>query len=411
MIKVKLNSLILLSLFMLTSCTSAKQPATQAQGRYDSYKGLVMAGYQGWFNAEGDGAGRGFYHYKGEDGFKPGSASIDMWPDTREYESTYSTSFIMPDGTAARVFSSEDSSTVDVHFRWMSEYGLDGVFMQRFIAEIKGRSGKEHFDKVLSHAMGAANRYERAIALMYDLSGISAADCDIVLTDIDEIAQRHKLFDRAANPSYLYHNGKPLVAVWGVGFDDGRAYSISDTWRIVDGLKAKGYSVLLGVPTQWRSLTDDTVADPRLHEMIKNCDIIMPWFVGRYDEAGYQQFKPLIKDDIAWCKDAGVDYAPLVYPGFSWKNMCGEGSFNVPRNSGRFFTAQLDGAMQAGAEMIYIAMFDEIDEGTAIFKCAKTVPMAQNGSEFLAIDEDIDNDFYLREAGRAAKSLKARRHK
>ena len=32
--------------------------------KYMTYKGLVMAGYQGWFNCEGDGAGRGWTHYR-----------------------------------------------------------------------------------------------------------------------------------------------------------------------------------------------------------------------------------------------------------------------------------------------------------------------------------------------------------
>lgn len=400
---------LLLFSVIQVACSGTKNTVpSDTFGRYDSYKKLVMAGYQGWFNADGDGSNRGFYHYAGKDGFKPGSASVDMWPDVSEYEQTYPTAFKMADGSAARVFSSEDSTTVNTHFKWMRDYGLDGVFMQRFVLEIKQMSGKRHFDKVLNYAMSAALRYKRAIAVMYDLSGASTEDCNLILYDIDSIAQAHSLFNHDINPSYLYHNERPLVSLWGVGFNDGRAYDLDDIELIVNCLKQKGYSILLGVPTNWRTLDGDTECNPKLHAIIKTCDIIMPWFVGRYDEPGYENFKPLIADDIKWCKENGVDYVPLVYPGFSWKNMCGEDSFNVPRNSGSFFTLQLDGALQAGAEMIYVAMFDEIDEGTAIFKCAKKVPLAQNGTDFVPIDNDIDNDFYLKAAGEVSRKLKGR---
>ena len=44
----------------------------QAAGKqYHSYKGLVMAGYQGWFNAPDDGANRGWYHYTDTMAFAP----------------------------------------------------------------------------------------------------------------------------------------------------------------------------------------------------------------------------------------------------------------------------------------------------------------------------------------------------
>ena len=389
---------------LLAGCTSKRK----AVASYDSYRGLVMAGYQGWFNAEGDSAGRGYYHYKGHDGFRPGSASVDMWPDVSEYEKTYPTEFRMADGSPAKVFSSYDASTVDTHFRWMKEYGLDGVFMQRFVSEVRGKSGRAHFDKVLSSAMQAAAKYNRAICVMYDLSGMRPEDSEFVLADIKEVADRHALFDRKANPSYLYHNGKPLVAVWGVGFNDRRAYGLEDCVKIIKGLKDQGYSVMVGVPTHWRDLNVDTASDPALHDLIRQCDVLMPWFVGRYTPESFPKFRSLIADDAAWCAEAGVDYAPLVFPGFSWKNMYGKDTRPIPRMRGEFLQTQIDNSLDMGAKMLYVAMFDEIDEGTAIFKCAVDVPVDSLGTSFVPIEKGLEPDHYLKIVGKAAGSLKKR---
>lgn len=396
-IAVLLSLVFLLQLIPSTSANAAKR-------QYNSYKGLVMAGYQGWFNAPDDGAGRGWYHYKGRDGFKPGSCTIDFWPEVSEYEKTYPTEFKMPDGTPARVMSSHDASTVDTHFRWMKEYGLDGVFMQRFVGEISNPSGRNHFNKVLANAMDAANKYERAICVMYDLSGMPKGGEKTVLNDIAEVAKRHNLFDHDKNPSYLYHNGKPLVTIWGVGFNDHRRYGLDEAQAIIDGLKKQGFSIMIGVPTHWRELKIDTESDPRLLEVIRQCDVVMPWFVGRYNESTYPHYAKLIKDDITWCNNNKVDYAPLCFPGFSWRNMPGhENSVQIPRNDGRFFWKQLQNAIGMGAEMIYVAMFDEIDEGTAIFKCAKEVPVGQ--STFVPVGENVEPDHYLWLIGQARRML------
>lgn len=401
-----MKRLVLTAFSILLSLYVFAQPAKM----YNSYEGLVMAGYQGWFDAPGDGSGRGWYHYKGRDGFKPGSCTIDLWPECSEYPKTYQTEFQYEDGTYANLFSPQDYSTVDVHFRWMKEYGLDGVFMQRFVAEIARPDGKRHFDTVLASAMDCANKYERAISVMYDLSGMPMGGEQLLLTDIKELAETHHLFDHEKNPSYLYHNGKPLVAVWGIGFNDKRKYGYDEAEVIINGLRKMGFSILIGVPTNWRTLTSDTLSDKRLHKLIRKCDVVMPWFVGRYTQKTYAyKFHDLIKEDIAFAKKLKVDYAPLCFPGFSWDNMLkpGRPSSLIPRNGGSFFKEQLDYCIdQAGAKMIYIAMFDEIDEGTAIFKLAKRTPVSQPGSKFVQLDEDVEPDTYLKIAGEAAAKLK-----
>jgi hypothetical protein len=61
---------------------------------------------------------------------------------------------------------------------------------------------------------------------------------------------------------------------------------------------------------------------------------------------------------------------------------------------------QICGAMEAGAEMLYVAMFDEIDEGTAIYKCTNNVPVGK--SKFVDY-EGQPSDFYLRIVGEATK--------
>ena len=91
---------------------------------FDTYKGLVMAGYQGWFGCPDDGCSHNdasntkWYHYRENERFQPGvlQNSIDMWPDMREYEKGYDTSFKYPDGTTAQVYSAYDESSVNLLF-------------------------------------------------------------------------------------------------------------------------------------------------------------------------------------------------------------------------------------------------------------------------------------------------------
>jgi hypothetical protein len=375
--------------------------------RHDSYKGLAMAGYQGWFSAPGDGSERGWYHYRGHDGFRPGSVSVDMWPDVSEYETLYETEFSFTDGSKALVPSSYDPETVETHFRWMEEYGVDGVFVQRFVGELKRPLSRNQLNRVFDSAMRSGGRHGRAVAVMYDLSGMNPADVEVVLSDIDRLDSIYDLHGRGEFPAYLHHNGKPLVAVWGIGFNDGRRYSVADCARIVEALRERGYSVLAGVPTHWRLLGNDTVKEPALHALIERCDVVMPWFVGRYNGTTFAPaFASLMKADLAWCNERGIDYAPLAFPGFSWHNMKpGAPSAQTPREGGEFYWRQLSTYIDAGAQMLYLAMFDEIDEGTALFKCATEVPVGPP-SLFVPLDGELGSDHYLFLTGEAARMLR-----
>ena len=54
--------------------------------------------------------------------------------------------------------------------------------------------------------------------------------------------------------------------------------------------------------------------------------------------------------------------------------------------------------------MLYIAMFDEIDEGTAIFKCTDTPPVTKI-SQFIGMDGK-PSDHYLWLTGKATQMLR-----
>ncbi|HET8828019.1 MAG TPA: xylosidase, partial [Pelobium sp.] len=90
---------------------------------------------------------------------------------------------------------------------------------------------------------------------------------------------------------------------------------------------------------------------------------------------------------------------------FSWHNMNPQDLQNAtPRNKGKFYWAQLSGALEMGAEMIYVAMFDEIDEATAIFKISNNPPVG--ASSFVKLEEGLPPDFYLKLTGAANQMLK-----
>jgi len=378
--------------------------------------GKLMVGYQGWFGAAGDGSGLGWMHY-GNLSAGADDCTVDAWPDMTGAGSAerYPTGFRNADGSAACVFSSYNPATVDRHFRWMREHGIDGVFLQRFLADLRTPERYDFRTAVTDNVRDAANRNGRTWCVMYDLSGFDPERDGMELFYKDW----RVLTDRMAvtrDPSYQHWKGMPLVALWGVGFP-GRKYRTADVAGMVAFLKNDpvygGNAVMLGVPFGWRGGVRDAVLSPELLELAAKADIVSPWSVGRYGTT--EEFSSGLPDfqtaDIAWCREKHVGYLPVIFPGFSWRNLMKvrkkEPGRAIPRGDGTFFRTQGLRLIEAGAGMLYVAMFDEMDEGTAIFKISNAPPAGQ-GCTFITNGEQVP-DYFLRLSGELAGALRAKR--
>jgi hypothetical protein len=370
-----------------------------------------MCGYQGWFGTPGDGMGLGWRHY----GFaKPGQCQIDLWPDVTGFaeEELFNTPFKFADGRVARVFSSANAATVRRHFEWMREHRIDGVFLQRFGSPLKDPRHRAFCDRVLANVRAASGQSGRAWALMYDLSGLRAGEIEkVVMQDWKRMRNELRI---TADQTYLHHRGRPVVAAWGVGFDDNRAYSLEESAELLrflrDNPEFGGMTVMAGVPFGWRTLDRDATKDPRLHEVLRSADVISPWSVGRYGtpEGAEREIARVHEGDAAWCRERGKDYLPVIFPGFSWSNLTqsrgGSAKLNaIPRRGGELLWRQAASRIRRGADMLYVAMFDEMDEGTAIFKCANETPLGAGG---FVTHDGLPSDHYLWLTGQIGKALR-----
>lgn len=376
----------------------------------DGVTGRVLCGYQGWFTAEGDGAGLGWRNWRIRDRDAPQGSriAVDMLPDVSELapEDRFASDLVGTAGRPIELFSSHKPATVDRHFQWMHEHGIDGVFVQRFGCSLREPAILAHSTKTLGSCRAAALRHGRVYAVMYDLTSMKSGALATVAQDWRHLRDRMKIGDDEAS---LRIAGKPLVAVWGIGFKIDRDYTLSECRDLVAALKADGCAVLCGVPTGWRTLDRDAVGDPLLHEIVGMCDVVCPWTVGRYRtpaEALLHAERDW-KADIEWCRERGIEFLPVAFPGFSWHNLKGEDLDAIPRRGGRFLWSQAVGAHRAGAAGLFVAMFDEVNEATAIFKCIDP-PTAELRQRFVGM-EGLPSDHYLRITGEIGRLLRGER--
>ena len=120
----------------------------------------------------------------------------------------------------------------------------------------------------------SANGHGLAYAVMYDLSGLNRGETHRVRADWERLRKEASI---TGDPAYLHHEDKPLVAIWGVWFNDRRRYTLDDCRELIQFLKDDGCAVMLGVPPTWASQGYDTIDDPGYLDVLKLADVISPW--------------------------------------------------------------------------------------------------------------------------------------
>lgn len=366
-------------------------------------QGKVLVGYQGWFRCPGDGAPNNAWSHWSKGLPTPETMAVDLYPDTSELP--LASRCLLPGvsigGKPAYVFSSYPKETVEKHFEWMRSYQIDGALLQRFINSIAAQ--RREGDTILRNVQAAAEANGRDFAIEYDLSG---AHPDIALQQLQEdwnyLSSNLKI---TSSPQYLREDGKPVVGLWGLGFCDAKHKHLRDpalALQIVQWFHEKAHvRVMGGVPAGWRTLSGDSCSDPAWGDVYAAMDILQPWTVGRYrsPEQADQWKNTHLIPDLSLTRARKQEYMPVIFPGFSWHNLNRNSPENqIPRLGGRFLWRQAYNARSAGALFVKIAMFDEVNEGTAIFKAVSSRKQAPRPGYWLTLDADgyqLPDDWYL----------------
>ena len=358
--------------------------------------GKISVGYQGWFACIGDGAPiNAWWHWSSNWGQAPSPSNnvIKAWPDMREYTKKYNTAYAsLGGGGAATLFSSYDQSTVNLHFQWMQQYGIDTAALQRFNPNTSEGPTR---DAMAQRVRTASETYGRKFYVMYDVTGWTNMQSEIK-TD-----WTNKMSAHTASGAYARQNGKPVVCIWGFGFNDANHnFTAAASLDVINWFKSQGCYVIGGVPREWRTGVGGSRAGflGTYHAF----NMISPWMVGAIGNANdsdnvYNQFTV---SDQADCNANGIDYQPCVLPG----DVSGR-----QRAHGDFMWRQFYNVVRAGAQGIYISMFDEYGEGNQIAKTAENSTQQPSNSGLLALNEDgtaCSSDYYLRLTGDGGRMLK-----
>ena len=369
------------------------------------FKNKSFAGYQIWHKAGATAADWNHWSY----GVVPAAGfhineDIASFPDVSEVPAaeSYATNFAaLGNGTATRLYNAADASIINRQMDWCQVAGIDGVAIQRFVGSPLGKSVTITPTSHLSNVKNACEATGRLFYICYDLNGTDADILKRLQTDwVYEIEQIRAL---TSSPNYATVNGKPVVEMWGVGYNMATSAQCA---QLISFFKSRGCYVIGGVPNDWR-----TSPGPGFGPVFTSLNAVSPWTVGVYNTiAGANNYMTNnMVPDKNYCTGNGMDYLPVVFAGAAnWVN----GDYTLSQTSregGKYFWQQILNAKTQGLTAVYIAMLDEFEESTNIINGAVDyfdIPTDQYFETFAKDGVWTSSDYYLRLAGRASKTLR-----
>lgn len=390
----------------------------------EGLSGRLIVGYQGWFGCPGDFEDNKVWYHWFTNGALTANVdwlTVDMLPTTRNLraEDLCDTGLPRMDGHGTiKLFSSQNQAVVSAHFRMMQDHQIDTVALQRFLVSLADPVSRRRTDHVLDNVRVAAESTKRSFYISYDISG---ADPKTVIEDLRKdwqyLANQKKVTSSA---SYLRDHGKPVVELWGFGFPD-RPGTPNEARALIEDLKSGKHgltaaTVIGGVPSNWRVQSVDSSSGADWAATYRSFNVISPWTVGRFvDKRSAQTFtNDFVIPDMAETRRLGIEYLPVMFPGFSWYNLSRQRDHSavwkpIARDCGKFLSQQIANLMDARANVLFLAMFDETDEGTAIFPTVAVSDELPKGARMSYLNEEgcsLPEDWYLSVAGKAAADLR-----
>ena len=387
------------------SCADEKVDASTLKGKF-------MCGYQGWFRTPGDGSNMGWNHYsRVRHEIDRDTLVVDMWPDVSDFDEKDKVSvpgFLHPDGSQAYVISGHNPNVIDKHFEWMKQYDIDGVWYQHFLVGFengKDALGYESRRQNMIWVKDSAKKHGRVWAVCFDTANIESAEIPAqVITEWKRIVDAEII----NGDEYLHENGHPVVHVWGLFHNEqSNRLEPKEAKIIMDFFATEGKykaTLVMGGNWNWAKTPDDWKAT------FASFKYFTPWNVNNLaprsdgSKGASMGFWP---EDLKRAQANGTFWIPVVYPGFSWNNLYQqpEGQTTSPRKKGDFLWEQFYEAANLGIDTFYIAMFDEIDEGTAVFKICPNPPLNAK----LLDTEGMPADWYLRLIKEAKHIIKSQK--